>query len=110
MTRMNDIQKIRLENFKGLLKEFKSKSKAAEKLGFRVSYISQILSGYRSIGEKTARKVERNSGRPHMWLDQEEGLSPKQQEVIGKIKNFPDEHLYALSAFVDSLSHSNQKN
>ena len=60
---MENIKKIRLENLKTLVKEFRSKTEMAEELDMKSSYISQLLSGYRAIGEKTARKIENKSGR-----------------------------------------------
>lgn len=112
---MNDVQKLRLQNLKSLLDELRSiglsKIEASEMFGFKnSSYLSQMLSGHRTIGEKTARKIEKAAGKAHLWLDQDDAFTPKQQEVIKKIRNFPDEHLYALSAFVDSLTQSNKKN
>lgn len=35
----------------------------------RESYISQLLSGYRNVGEKAARKLEDEGGKPRGWLD-----------------------------------------
>ena len=105
------MQKLRLQNLKILLNEFHSKSEASEVFGFKnSSYLSQMLSGHRLIGEKTARKIEKAAGKPAMWLDQDDEFTEKQLEVIQKIKDFPNEHLYALSAFVDSLSRASKNN
>lgn len=48
----------------------------------RESYISQLLSGHRNIGEKAARKLEDEGGKPRGWLD----LQPEEggQETVYK--------------------------
>ncbi|HEX8590668.1 hypothetical protein [Pseudomonas sp.] len=70
---MNDIRTKRLRQwlgeFDGSIAEFVrayglDKSKA--------SYISQILGGHRPLGERAARKLEVDCGRPHGWLDVED--------------------------------------
>ena len=106
---MNKIQEIRLRNLKVLLSEFGSQRAMADAIEVNKSYLSQMFSGY-PIGEKTARKIEKAAGKPSLWLDQDGALSPKQLELIQKVRNFPDEHLHILSAFVDSLSQVNKKN
>lgn len=67
---MNDIRTKRLRQwlgeFDGSIAEFVrnyglDKSKA--------SYISQILGGHRPLGERAARKLEEDCGRPAGWLD-----------------------------------------
>lgn len=45
----------------------------AKALGTTASYISQIRSGTRELGEKTARKFERKLGLPNGWFDRSEG-------------------------------------
>jgi len=41
------------------------------------SYLWQLLSGYRNIGEKAARKLETQGGKPAGWLDQPPVLTLK---------------------------------
>ena len=42
--------------------------------------------------------------------NQEKALTAKQQEAIQKVRDFPEEHLHILVAFVDSLSQEDKKN
>lgn len=70
---MNDIRTKRLRQwlgeFDGSIADFvrhygMDKSKA--------SYISQIMNGHRTLGERAARKLEADCGRPAGWLDVED--------------------------------------
>lgn len=36
----------------------------------RYSFINQVLNGHRNLGEKAARKLEEQCGRPSGWLDE----------------------------------------
>lgn len=47
-----------------------SQVRFADSAGMTPSYISQMLTGYRNIGERTARKIERAIGLPEKYLDQ----------------------------------------
>ncbi len=60
---------IRRTNLKLLTASSDSISAWARKYGFDATYVSQMLSGHRNIGEKTARKIEVSTGKPVGWLD-----------------------------------------
>lgn len=61
----------RKENLKRLIEnQFEgSQVKFADTVGMAPSYISQMINGYRNIGEKTARKIEAAANLPNGWLD-----------------------------------------
>ena len=107
---MSKLNEIRLRNFRKLAGEFGSKTEFSVETGIHASYISQILGGYRNIGEKLARKIESNTGKPPMWLDHEEVLSEVHIEVIRRLEKLPEQNLPVIAAFLDSLDLINQKN
>lgn len=49
------------------------------------SYISQLMSGKSSFGEKAARRLERDYGMPPGFLDSNEELQPDEIEFVGFI-------------------------
>lgn len=51
------------------------------------SYISQLMSGKSSFGEKAARRLERDYGMPPGFLDSNEELQPDEIEFVGFIPN-----------------------
>ncbi|WP_296029532.1 LexA family transcriptional regulator [uncultured Alcanivorax sp.] len=69
---MNDTtyaHKARVEALRTLVLEYGSQAKFARKFGLDASYISQILSGHRAFGEKSARNMEQKLGIPLGALD-----------------------------------------
>lgn len=74
MNRVETRQKTRRANFARLRRKFKTAAQMADVLGegFGSSYISQLLSGHRGIGDDVADKIEARLGLPSMWLDQED--------------------------------------
>ncbi len=52
--------------------QFKDRqTELAKQVGLSLTQIGQYLSGYRGIGEKSARKIEMGLGYPKGWLDKE---------------------------------------
>lgn len=51
------------------------------------SYISQLMSGKSSFGEKAARRLERDYGMPPGFLDSNEELQPDEIEFVGFVPN-----------------------
>jgi hypothetical protein len=79
------------------------------------SYISQLINGHASFGEKAARKLEQDFGIPHMSLDQslEEDSSGftstlARAELLNRLNkrlsDLSDEKLKALAVMLD-VSH-----
>ncbi|HHC5066181.1 TPA: helix-turn-helix transcriptional regulator [Morganella morganii] len=73
-----DMKKIRQTKLAGWFKDKTLPSK--EK-----SYISQLMSGKSSFGEKAARRLERDYGMPPGFLDSNEELQPDEIEFVGFI-------------------------
>lgn len=59
----------RKDRLKLLINEYGSISAFGKRYGFDATYLSQMLNGHRSVGEKTARKIESATGKPAGWLD-----------------------------------------
>jgi transcriptional regulator with XRE-family HTH domain len=71
-TRTETRQKLRRENLVQIKKErFKKNIEMADKLGdgFSPSYLSQLLSGHRGIGDDVADKIEERLGLESGYLD-----------------------------------------
>lgn len=72
MNRAEVRAKVRRENFAKLKAHYKTNAALAEKLGagFSPSYVSQLLSGHRSIGDDVADKIEERLACQAGFLDQ----------------------------------------
>lgn len=66
---METMPEIRQHNLKLLSSEFDSQRAFADALDATPAYINHLLTGYRKIGEKTARKYEKALGKPCYWMD-----------------------------------------
>jgi transcriptional regulator with XRE-family HTH domain len=67
-----DIKEKRRQNLLLLIKENSSQknlAKRLEKANIDESYLSQMKTGSRSIGEKTARNIELCLNLPNLWMD-----------------------------------------
>lgn len=64
-----DIVRIRIENLKRLASRYPRTADFVREFGLDSSYISQLLNGHRSFGEKSARKMEQQIGLQPMELD-----------------------------------------
>jgi SOS-response transcriptional repressor LexA len=71
--RVKRLRKLITESFKG------SQSALSALTGVSLSQLGQYLGGYRNMGEKTARKIERGSNKPDGWLDRDEENETKAQ-------------------------------
>jgi hypothetical protein len=76
---MSDDSLIRLENLKSLKLTARELS---EKVGGRISYWNDMLSGNKSFGEKIARKIEEKLGLPRGSLDLVDGEAVIAQAAI----------------------------
>jgi len=63
-----------------------SQTELAKRVGMSASQLGQYFCGYRNIGEKVARKIEKAAGKPQGWLDGEEdapvNLSNRDLEIL----------------------------
>lgn len=64
-----DSRAIRLQNLQTLIKEAGGKAKLARATGLDEAMLSQFTMGVRGIGPKSARTLERKTGRKSGWLD-----------------------------------------
>jgi SOS-response transcriptional repressor LexA len=69
MTDMTYAQQRRINALRRLVNEHGSQAEFARKFGLDASYISQILSGHRGFGERSARNFESKIGLPPGSLD-----------------------------------------
>jgi len=121
-----DIKQIRSKNYHFLFGRFKASiwaefpeepergmlKRFAEKLDLSEAYISHINTGYKQIGDKTARKFELALKLPNGWMDKEhhEGAPRTPEEdafVAAAVKLYresPNEaQAMLLKAFSDKL-------
>ena len=66
---IEDLRKRRIANLQTLVDAHDSQAAFARLYGCNESFISQILSGARNIGEVLARDIEVKFGMPCGWLD-----------------------------------------
>ena len=64
-----NVQTVRAQNLKKLVKEIGSQAKLASLVGVTAPVISQLTTNHRRIGEKLARKIEVKTNRQPLWLD-----------------------------------------
>ena len=91
------------------LKEWFADGKYPEKDS---SYISQVING-KSIGEKAARRLERDYGMPEKFLDKPYGdsvtssvqLTSKQQRVLDLLDALPDDEVDEFIAKLEERKH-----
>jgi hypothetical protein len=71
---MSQVQQIRRENLRTVLRQHGGAAKIARKMGLAsTSYISQLLSGHRPFGEKAARNIEKRLELEEFSLDKKPG-------------------------------------
>lgn len=70
MIKNMNINETRVRKLKQLVTEYGSQNKLSEASGINPSYISQMVNGFRAIGEKTARGIEDSLKLKHLWLDE----------------------------------------
>ncbi|MDD3884534.1 MAG: hypothetical protein PHW66_06315 [Gallionella sp.] len=69
------------------------------------TYVSQILNGHRSFGEKAARNMERRAGLPDGYFDlpDEENINPRLAHLNKLLEDQPDYVIDEVIKDVDSL-------
>lgn len=66
--------RVRIENLKRLVNEHDGMTALGKKLGYTgPAFVSNILKGHKTMGEKMARKWEEKLGKPEGWMDRMEG-------------------------------------
>ena len=91
MDRVTQRKEKRRASFRSLRSTFRSNTEFAEALGdgFSDSYVSQLLSGHRSIGDEVADKIESRLALDPGWLDQDHStqteISPEDARFISDV-------------------------
>jgi transcriptional regulator with XRE-family HTH domain len=106
-----DVARIRTQNLSRLVKQYGSQQALAKKLGVTVQRVNNLLSGYRNMGEKTARNFEEALSLPHLWMDMDDGQEIQIIPRVDGLKATPrgryidvDDDLLQIFAMVKSLS------
>jgi SOS-response transcriptional repressor LexA len=87
MDTMSEIRRLNLKR----LASASSQVEFAEQAGLSTAYLNHLLTGYRNIGEKTARKIERKLGIDLMSLDKNPVATPiKKISGYNNIEPGPD--------------------
>lgn len=74
---MADIQTVRKKNLRALIKEFHGPTALAKLLRYSgPSYLSQMIGPHKPVTEKTARAIEKATGKPTGWLDTDHDAMP----------------------------------
>lgn len=71
-----DIQAVRLKNLRFLVSQHDRQQDFAGLTGISVQYLNHLLHGRRSIGEKTARKLEKSLNIDPGFLDRDADAPP----------------------------------
>lgn len=78
------ITDTRVANIRALIEEMGSQASFCRRFNLNPTYISQLLNGHRTFGERAARKIEAKLGVPPGWLDRlqtgEGPMEPPAQE------------------------------
>lgn len=95
----------RVERLKLWLDEFEGKISAfCRHYGLsrtRASYLSQILSGNRPLGERAARKLEAECNRPTGWLDMGETEPQKLKYDAARFSQLPQADKELVEGFIE---------
>jgi hypothetical protein len=98
---MKEMHEIRRKNVARLVDHYTTQQALADALQTSPGYIYQIVSGYRNVGERSARNIEASTGMPEGWLDQPHppDTSADQPAATSRpIKEDPDAYSSALIA------------
>lgn len=118
---MIDKQKIRLKNLKLLVANAPSIAAFSRNHGLDQTYISQLLNGYRQIGEKAARKLEDKIGLQPDWLDREAGadqsplalqdvlLTPRQRAMLRLFDGLTQKQQEELIGWAEGKARENRE-
>lgn len=67
----------------------------------RASYLSQILSGNRPLGERAARKLEHECRRPTGWLDMGASETQELHYDVARVAQLPDADRELIEGFIE---------
>ncbi len=95
----------RIERLKLWLDEFDGKISAfCRHYGLsraRASYLSQLVSGNRTLGERAARKLEAECQRPIGWLDMEQPAPEALRYDMARVSQLPQADKELIEGFIE---------
>jgi len=113
---MKTSSEIRLSNFRLLLAEAGSAASLARLTGVPAAYISQIKNGIpnesgkpRTIGDDTARKMERGMGKKEGWMDADHtsimfgSLDPMESQLVALFRVLPQDDRDEILRFTNNI-------
>lgn len=91
MKKQNELAVIRRKNLSAACSGRTEQAELAQKYDCTPGYISNMITGRKDIGEKTARKIEECLGVPMYWLDSLHGADESDGDVVmyKKHENWP---------------------
>ena len=98
-----DISEKRQINMKFLADTNSTRAELAEKLGYQdTNYVNQLVRGFCSLGNRTARKIEVKLGLPHGWMDEihPELYETGEAELVATM--LTQEQLKLLEAYIEA--------
>lgn len=81
---MKNIKEIRRSHFQRLLGGFSTQLQFAKAAGLAQAQVSQMVSGYRDIGNIVARRIESSLGLPSGYLDHADQTGAVDPEILLK--------------------------
>jgi len=90
-----------------------NKTAFSKKTEMSSAQISQYLHGYRSIGEKVARKIEKATSKPFGWLDNQkeanELINIENEYILKMLKIAKEEEIEVIKYILNRTYNSNEK-
>lgn len=84
------ITDTRVANIRALIEEMGSQASFCRRFNLNPTYISQLLNGHRTFGERAARKIEAKLGVPPGWLDRlQTGEGPMEADLPAHLTRVP---------------------
>lgn len=84
---VESIQCVRRRRLAQLQSELGSQTELIHVTGLAQSYVSGLIRGRNPFGEKAARKIEKLTGKPYLWLDDVDVASVRTEEIIRDIRS-----------------------
>lgn len=87
------MSEIRLNNLKKLVNGFDSQREFADAIDKTPAYLNHLMTGFRNIGEKTARQIEVSLNLPRGWMDIDHNLVYDASNGEGIAPSIAEKHL-----------------
>ncbi len=118
-------QDIRRDNIRALVSEYGTQRALAEAAGLVPAYVSQLINGYREMGETVARRIEAELKLSKGWMDtphvpgindnhgaygrDADTLTPEEAALLDIYRQLPAEERVRLRAVIDALTDAGSK-